>query len=59
MRAALRPGGVLVVWSAFQSPRFERELRAVGLRAEVVPVRARGAIKKGSRHLLFVGRAPG
>jgi spermidine synthase len=54
---ALRPGGALVVWSAFDSPRFERELVRVGLAPEVVRVRARGPIKKGSRHLLYVGRA--
>lgn len=56
MRRALRPGGVLVVWSAFQSPRFLRALRGAGFEAEVVPARARGAIKKGSRHHLYVGR---
>lgn len=55
--AALRPGGVLIVWSAFESPRFERELSRAGLVSEVVRVRARGPIKKGSRHLLYVGRA--
>ncbi len=54
---ALRAGGVLVVWSAFESARFERELQRAGLEAEVVRVRARGPIKKGSRHLLYVGRA--
>ncbi|MBX3250538.1 MAG: hypothetical protein KF901_25400 [Myxococcales bacterium] len=54
-RASLRPGGMLVVWSAFQAPPFERALRAAGFRPEVVPVRARGAIKKGSRHFLYVG----
>lgn len=54
-RAALRPGGMLVIWSAFQAPPFERTLRAAGFRPEVVPVRARGAIKKGSRHFLYVG----
>lgn len=59
LRAMLRPGGVLVVWSAARSTRFERDLRSAGLSSEVVPVRARGPIKKGSRHLLYVGRAPG
>ena len=54
---ALRPGGVLVVWSAFESVRFEREITRAGLASEVVRVRARGPIKKGSRHLLYVGRA--
>ncbi len=56
MRAALRPGGVLVVWSAFESQRFERDLRGAGFAAEVVPARARGPIKKGARHYLYVGR---
>ncbi len=57
LRGALRPGGALVVWSAGESPRFERALRAAGFTCEVVRVRARGAIRKGSRHFLFVGRA--
>lgn len=56
---ALRPGGRLVVWSAFESPRFVRELARVGLAHEVVRVRARGHVKKGSRHLLYVGHARG
>lgn len=55
---ALRPGGVLVVWSAFESPRFERELTRAGLEAEHVRVRARGTVKKGARHMLYVGRSP-
>jgi spermidine synthase len=54
---ALRPGGRLVVWSAFESPRFVREIELAGLAHEVVRVRARGAVKKGSRHLLYVGHA--
>lgn len=58
MRAALRPGGCLVVWSAFESKRFTKELHAAGFAPEAVPVRARGAVKKGSRHVLYVGRAP-
>ena len=56
IRAALAPGGVVAVWSAFVSPRFEKALRAAGLATEVVPVRARGAVKKGSKHVLYVGR---
>jgi spermidine synthase len=54
--ASLHPDGVVVVWSAFESKRFERALRAAGLRTSVVRVRARGEIAKGSRHLLYVGR---
>jgi spermidine synthase len=56
MRDALRPGGVLVVWSAQERRWFVRALRAAGLSAEAVSVRARGKIKKGSRHVLYVGR---
>ena len=58
LRRALRPGGRLVVWSAVESAPFTRALRAAGLAVEVRPVRARGAVRKGARHWLFVGRAP-
>ena len=56
LRQALRPGGALVVWSAAPSPRFERSLRKAGLVPEVVRVRARGHIGRGSTHVLYVGR---
>ncbi len=57
LRAILRPGGALVVWSAHEAPRFERALRRAGFAsAEARRVRARGAIAKGSRHVLYVGR---
>jgi len=59
VHAALRPGGRLVVWSAVESAVFRQALRAAGFAVEVVPVRARGAVKKGSRHWLFVGRRSG
>jgi spermidine synthase len=45
MRAALRPGGRLVVWSAYASPRFGRALRDAAFSVEIVPVRARGAVR--------------
>ena len=57
LRAALRPGGCLVVWSSAPSPRFERALRRAGMAPEVIRVRARGHVARGSRHLLYVGRA--
>jgi len=51
-RTALRPHGVLAVWSAGPSPRFERRLGSCGFDVEVMRVAAR----KGSRarHVLFL-----
>jgi len=59
LRDALRPGGRLVVWSAVESESFVRALRAAGMSVEVLPVRARGAVRKGSRHWLFVASRDG
>lgn len=53
----LRPGGTLVLWSAFRSPAFERRLRAAGFTVECIPVRARGAVGKGARHTVFRARS--
>lgn len=50
----LRPGGVLVVWSAYESPPFLHRLRKADYEPERVRVKSRG--KKGSRHTLYVGR---
>ncbi len=48
--SALRPGGVLAVWSSGPDERFTRRLRDSGFAAEVVNSRANG--KSGaSRHL--------
>jgi spermidine synthase len=58
IRAAMRRGGVLVVWSAFESPSFEARMRRGGYDVEVVRTRARGTTKKGSRHTLYAGRVP-
>jgi spermidine synthase len=44
-RAALRPGGVLAIWSTGPNARFERKLARAGFATEVVRVAAR----KGSR----------
>jgi spermidine synthase len=58
MRAALKPGGVLAVWSAWEDRRFEQRLKYAGFKVEVERVRAR--LKKGGpRHTIFLGRAPG
>ena len=53
---ALRPGGILAVWSAGPSPPFPRQLRRAGFLAETAVVRSRG--RKGARHSIFLGRNP-
>jgi spermidine synthase len=54
-RRALRRGGALAVWSAFEEPQFETRLRKAGFAVEVHRVRARGSAG-GPRHLIYVGR---
>ena len=54
LRESLRPGGVLVVWSAYDCPPFVRALKQAGFDAKVVSTQARG--HRGPRHWLFVGR---
>jgi len=51
--AALRPGGTLAVWSAWEDRKFEQRLRFHGLLVEVAKVRAR-LQKGGPRHTIFV-----
>jgi len=53
LHAALHPGGVMVLWSAFRSPDFERRLRRAGFSVTTETVRARGAVRKGARHTVF------
>jgi spermidine synthase len=50
--AALKPGGVLTVWSAGPSRDFERRLSAAGFAVHVQKVPAR--LGAGGRHVLFV-----
>jgi spermidine synthase len=52
--AALRPGGVLAVWSAGSAPAFRQRLRKVGFEVEEVRVRAHGT--KGARHVIWFAR---
>lgn len=50
----LRPGGYLVIWSAYQCPAFVDDLRRAGFEPSVVKAKARG--DKGGRHTLYVGQ---
>jgi spermidine synthase len=50
---ALRPGGTLAVWSAWEDRKFEQRLRFYGFLVEVQRVRAR-LHKGGPRHTIFV-----
>ncbi len=56
-RAALRPGGVLTVWSAAPDRRFAQRLRDAGFAAEEIPARARGA-RGGARHVIWFATRP-
>ncbi|HEX2571112.1 MAG TPA: hypothetical protein VH877_16265 [Polyangia bacterium] len=56
-RRALRPGGLLAVWSATDDPAFTRRLRKVGYETETLQARARGPAG-GARHIIFLGRVP-
>jgi spermidine synthase len=56
-QTALRPGGVLTVWSAGPDRSFTPRLRQVGFKVEEVIARARGA-KGGARHTIWVAAKP-
>lgn len=53
-RAALAPGGVLVVWSAGPDARFAERMRRAGFRVEVTRASAHGE-GQGRGHTLFIG----
>ena len=54
-KEALRPGGVLAVWSAAQDHKFTRRLKDAGFDVEVREVRARPN-NKGPRHTIWFGK---
>ena len=54
-RAALKPGGVLAIWSAGRDPAFTRRLDKAGYAVEEVEVRARPN-NKGPRHTIWFAR---
>jgi spermidine synthase len=57
-RRALRPGGVLAVWSSAPDAGFTRRLRQAGFAVEEAAVRATGG-RKGARHVIWLAAAPG
>lgn len=54
--AALRPQGMLAVWSAGPDPDFVQRLHKVGFEVEELRVRAHGG--KGARHIIWFARRP-
>jgi spermidine synthase len=52
--AALRPGGVLAVWSAGPNERYRRRLEQAAVDVETVSVRARAG--SGAKHVVFLAR---
>ena len=56
-KRALKPGGMLAIWSAAPNERFARRLKHAGYQVEEVMVRA-GRNNKGARHVIWFGRAP-
>ena len=54
---ALRPGGVLAVWSAKPDAGFTRRLKRAGFAVEIVTAKARPD-GKGPRHTIWFARRP-
>ena len=54
---ALKPGGILAVWSASSDPAFAGRLRKNGFEVEEITVRAR-TNGKGPKHVIWFARKP-
>ena len=52
--SALRPGGVLAVWSSGPDRRFTRSLERAGFVVEETAIRARGKGRGGARHVIWL-----
>ncbi len=51
-KAALKPGGILAIWSAEPDKGFSKRLRGTGFKIEEITVRARKT--KGRRHTIWL-----
>ena len=51
-RRALRPGGVLAIWSASRHPPFVRRLKTAGF--DVEELEARSGSRGGARHVIWI-----
>lgn len=56
-KAALKPSGVLAVWSAHPDEAFTKRLKQAGFAVEEVKARAHGK-RGGSRHLIWLAKKP-
>jgi spermidine synthase len=56
-RAALLPGGVLAIWSAYPDKGFTGRLGKAGFTVEEIPVRATGG-RKGAHHVIWLATRP-
>jgi spermidine synthase len=54
-RAALKPGGILAIWSAAQDKPFAKALAEAGFAVEEVAVRARSN-GKGAKHVIWFAK---
>ncbi|BAM88956.1 putative spermidine synthase [Bradyrhizobium oligotrophicum S58] len=55
---ALRPGGVLAVWSSHPDDKFAPRLRKAGFATEEINIRATGRGGGGARHVIWIATRP-
>lgn len=57
-RAALKPGGVLAIWSAYPDKPFADRLKRAGFAVDEIKTRATGG-RKGAHHVIWLAAKPG